>query len=667
MKKYIKILIIFIITCGIVLGVIILNPFSKNKSNKKEEKPNLKDDFYTAINYDLFESREIPKDEVGWSIIKDIDKEISDEKKDMVKELLKDKNNNSNMYTLYNNILNKDARNKLGYEPIKKYMDLIDSAKNINELLSVIYNLDSSIGTEMLLNIELSKDIKDKTKKALSISSKETDCALLSDNNYLKTVEQSKSFEIGLLEKYGYNKDDSTKIVNDYYNLLKSSCNGALSYNDIQDIDKTYHVYNLEQVKSIFSNINIDEYLKDYRLNEIDLFIIPSEVTAREYNKLFVDNNLEILKNGAKIQLIEKYVNCLTTDMQDYAIKFSNDINGIEEAKSDEENALDGISAIFSDILEKQYVEKHKDEMKDKISIVTTVVNDIKNEYYNNINNATWLSDETKKNALKKLDNMKLNIGYPEDFKITSNLYNIKSYEEGSNLVENAINMYQVNHQYSIKDFFDSFGKDKKTWDFDVTEVNACYMSTDNSINIPIGIMFILNENADYYEVMGTIGTVVGHEITHAFDFNGSKFDEYGNYKNWWTSDDIKTFNNKKQEVVEYYKNFKYKNVELNTELNSGENMADLGSLETIINILKQKNPSNDEYKKFFESYAKNWASEYNDEYLSNMILYDEHPIDIIRVNAVLSNIEKFYEIYDIQKGDGMYIEPSKRIHIWTK
>lgn len=666
MKKYIKVLIVFIITIGIVLGVLVLNPFGKKKSSKKEEKLDLKDDFYTAINYDLFESRKIPKDEVGWSILEDIDKEISDEKKEIIKELLKDKNNNSNMYVLYNNMLNKDARNKLGYEPIKKYMDLIDSAKNINELLNVMYNLDNSIGTKMIFELTLSADIKDKTKKALSFSSFETSCALLSDNKYLKNVEQTKSFEIGLLEKYGYNKDDSTKMVNDYYNLLKSSCNGALSYNDIQDVDKTYNVYNLEQVKNIFSNINIDEYLKDYRLNEIDLFIISSEVTAREYNKLFVDNNLETLKNGAKIQLIEKYVNCLTTDMQDYATKFANDINGIEEAKSDEENVLDGISATFSDILEKQYIEKHKDEMKDKINIVTKVVNDIKNEYYNNINNATWLSDETKKNALKKLDNMKLNIGYPENFRITSNLYNIKSYEEGSNLVENAINMYQVNHQYNIKDFFDNFGKDKKTWDFDVTEVNACYIPTDNSVNIPIGIMFILNENADYYEVMGTIGTVVGHEMTHAFDFNGSKFDEYGNYRNWWTNEDLEKFNNKKKEVIEYYKNFKYKDVELDTELTSTENMADLGSIETIMNILKKKNPSNDEYKKFFEKYAYLWASEYTNEYLINLINYDTHSLDIIRVNAVLSNIEKFYEIYGVEKGNGMYIEPSKRIHIWT-
>lgn len=662
MKKQRKNLLIIII----VLMIATFSYFyiKNNRTDSlKNEKPSLKDDFYEYVNYDLLASKEIPEDRYGWGILTDIQYDIEDEENEMVKEIIQDINNNSNMYIYYHNLLNQDARNESGFEPIKEYMDKIDSANNINELLDTLYELDNEIGLGSVFTVNLQKDYKDKDRNVLVINSIESSCAMFNEISYIEIMETNKQMYKDLLTEYGYDENEASNLVDEYFNLEKNACNGSLSITELQDIDTIYNLYSLDEVKQIYSNIDIEKYLKDYHLDEIDSFWLISEITAKEYNELFVDENLEIFKIKAKINVLLNFYNSLTPSLEKIVTNANNLLTGVDDVKTDEEIAVEFTRVMFADIIEKQFVDKYKDEMEHNIELTKEVIDDIKDEYYNNIKSASWLSDETKQNAIKKLDNLKVNVGYPENFDITSNDYQFASYEDGSNLVENNVNAYQVDHKYQIDKFFNN--SDNGTWDFYVDEANAYYKADDNSINVILGILFVLDDSADYYEILGTIGTVVGHEITHAFDFSGSKFDENGNYINWWTDEDLNTFNQKKQEVIEYYKQFKYDGKKLNTELKVGENMADLGSLETILNMLDKKSVTIDEYKKFFESYAYLWASEYTDEYMNNIMLNDEHSPSKIRVNAVLSNLTKFYEIYDIQSGDGMYINPSERIYIW--
>ena len=664
MKKN-KILIISAIL--LIFGILVGSYYSKDLFHNSSQKndPTLNDDFYETINSEYLASIEIPEEEYQWGTLSEIGKKIENDENEIVKEILKNKDNNPNMYTYYQNLLNKEARDKLGFSPIKQYMDKIDSAQNMTELMNVLYELDNEIGTTTIFDISLDKDLKDKNKKMMTINSIESNCAIFNEPSYAAQLFVYKQMFKDFFFVFGYSKQEVEKMVEDYFNLENEACTGSLSILELRDIDKTYNIYTLDEIKDIFSNIDIDNYLQQYHLDQIDSFRLISENTAREYNKLFIDKNLNIIKVMAKINILYTFNGSLTTSLDKIAIDANNSLLGTV-AKSDEDQALENVKGMFRDVVEEKFVLKYKDAMQHNIELTKQVINDIREEYYNNINNVKWMSDYTKNNALKKLDNLTVRVGYPEKFDIVSNNYQFKSYDEGSNLVENQINAFQVNRQHDIDKFFNKL-EDDSTWNFYVDDLNAYYDPSDNSINILLGILFAIDEDADYYEVLGTIGFAVGHEITHAFDFSGSKFDENGNYINWWLEDDLKKFNSKKQEVIDYYKPFKYNNMNLNVELEAGENMADLGSMETILNMLSKKTVTNEEYKKLFESYAKFWASKYRDGYVMNFLLNDEHAPGKIRVNAVLSNLEKFYEIYDIKSGDGMYIEPSKRIHIWSE
>lgn len=666
-KVLIIIISIFLISGIIIGGYYTTNYFIAKKSNEKiAKKVTLKDDFYDAINGDFLASLEIPAGEVGWGTTYKIILKIQDEEKEMVKELLQDKNNNYNMYIYYNNVINKSAREELGFAPIKPYMERIDAVKNINEFLDLAYEFDNEIGTSIIWDISLEKNHKDKSKKNIMIYSIDDTCAKYNEPSYIQIIEANKELNKKILVAYGYGDKEAEQLINSYYETIRKTCAGSLSLIELSDIDNWYHLYSLEEAKQIYSNIDIEKYLKDYHLNEIDSFVIQSETTAKAYNNLFVNENLELLKMMAKLSILQLFINDLAPSFEKIYVDTVNKLMGVDDVKSDEDKALERTKEIFSDVIEAKFILKYKDEMAHNIQLTKEVVEDIKQEYYNNIKSANWMSENTKQKALKKLDNLTVRVGYSEKFKDFSSRFQLKSYEEGGGLVQNTININQVLTKKAIDEFFSD--KEDNLWSQLYTdEVNAYYNPDDNSINILLGILFVINEDADYYEIMGTIGSIVGHEITHAFDFTGSKFDELGNYINWWQDEDIPKFNAKKQEVIEYYKHFKYNDMNLNTELEAGENMADLGSMETIMKILLKKNASNDDYKKLFESFARLYANKYTDAYIINRILNDEHAPDKIRVNAVLSNLEKFYEVYDIQEGDGMYIDPSKRISIWEK
>ena len=184
MKKN-KILIISAIL--LIFGILVGSYYSKDLFHNSSQKndPTLNDDFYETINSEYLASIEIPEEEYQWGTLSEIGKKIENDENEIVKEILKNKDNNPNMYTYYQNLLNKEARDKLGFSPIKQYMDKIDSAQNMTELMNVLYELDNEIGTTTIFDISLDKDLKDKNKKMMTINSIESNCAIFKNGRRL--------------------------------------------------------------------------------------------------------------------------------------------------------------------------------------------------------------------------------------------------------------------------------------------------------------------------------------------------------------------------------------------------------------------------------------------------------------------------------------------------
>ena len=201
-------------------------------------------------------------------------------------------------------------------------------------------------------------------------------------------------------------------------------------------------------------------------------------------------------------------------------------------------------------------------------------------------------------------------------------------------------------------------------WGMSPMAVNAAYSSQQNSIIIPAGILRepFFDQTASYGENLGAIGSIIAHEITHAFDSTGAQFDKDGNVADWWTEKDKQTFENICNQVIDYYQTFYIGDKQINGKLTLGENIADLGSMACVVEIAKEKNC---DLAEVFESYARMWRMKVTPEYEKLLLNMDSHAPSRVRVNAVLSNTPEFAEYYQLVNGDGMYLPPAQQIVIW--
>ena len=311
-----------------------------------------------------------------------------------------------------------------------------------------------------------------------------------------------------------------------------------------------------------------------------------------------------------------------------------------------------------------EYVKKHfsADAKKD----VLKMVKNLQKAYFDSIKNLKWMEKSTKKNALKKLEKMKVKIGYPNKWRSYKNLKLTNSLIENINLIAEFDTKYEL-AKLDKK-------PDSNEWHMGPQTVNAYFNSQENEIVFPAAILqkpfYSLNQSLE--KNYGGIGTIIGHEIGHCFDDQGSKFDFLGLVNDWWTKKDKSIFKQMTKILVEQYNNYspaqlsnKYK---VNGTLTLGENIGDISGLEIGIKAYKLANPNytKNDIKKLFFAFANSEKSIIKDELLKMYLTIDPHSPSEFRVNGVVKNINVFYEVFDIKKSDKMYLSPSKRVSIWS-
>jgi putative endopeptidase len=316
----------------------------------------------------------------------------------------------------------------------------------------------------------------------------------------------------------------------------------------------------------------------------------------------------------------------------------------------------------MSGYLEQMFAEKHfsPNAKKDVEQMVEKLIA----TYEERIKSLDWMSETTKAKAIKKLDTMIVKIGYPDKWDTTLDKVAIKTYDEGGSLFSNT---FTVNKAY-IDNTKAKLGKpvDRTKWVTSVYTVNAFYNALNNEITFPAGILQapFYDINAKPEENYGAIGMVIGHEISHAFDNNGSAYDENGNANNWWTDEDFEKFKEKNQKLIEFYNGIEIIPGVLNDgQLTLSENVADLGGMAASLQVVSQM--SNPDYKAYFESNAEMWKSTTTKEFAAILSKNDVHSANKIRVNRTIVNFQPFYDTYGIKPGDGMYIAPEDRVSIW--
>lgn len=638
-KKYILYAIIFVVV--IIAAFIYLNK-------------NYIDNYYEYINKETIKDKED-----GWSYIDDINKEISNDANNIVKEIINKPTTSEekNIKEFYNEYLNIEFRNKNGLKDLELYIDKINKTTNINDFITEAIKLEKELSIELLMSKSIMKDFKT-GKNILYITPIPMDYGYSSDyysNETLTTVKNNfKLYNNKLLREYGYTAGEALDITNQIDDFYTNLANNSLKQDDLLNTEKYYNIIDKSALSKIYTNLDINKYFNELGLSKIDKLSLVDEKSYQELNKYLTNSNLSLWKNIAIIKILQTYAKYTTENYETIFTKLNKNLLGKEYTR--EETAYDLIKQIYPNEISQNYNKKYlSDDTKNYISNLT---NEIIKEYEDMIN-TSWMDNETKSKAVTKLNNIKINIG-------TSYIKDLSSYYDfNSNisLVKNIINLNKVVRAASYE-MLDTTTTTNALPDY---TFNAYYDVTSNSINILTGGTKVIKDINNKYENLGSIGFIIAHEISHAFDNNGSKFDENGFLSNWYTTSSQEKYQEIQNKVIDYYNNYEIiHNVSNNGTRTIGENIADLGAMECITNILIKNNANKKDYQTTYESFAKVWANNYSKSTKVLQSLIDTHSPNEIRVNGVLSSTKKFYETYKIDSKDLMYIEPEKRVNIWS-
>ena len=646
-----------------------------NNTVEAKQEIRLQDDFYEAINKEWLASTTLKPGYASIDTFTEVSDKCQEQLQALFAEVLKNEDKYSStdtekkMINLYKNYLNKEARNKQGIEPIKPYLETIRGIKTIEDLDKYLSDMIQS-NIAGLFTLSIGSDYKDSNKKAFYVNS--SNLILGDADSYNKPNEQAKMMERAttdylnkMLVLVGYSKEEAAKKVQDAYafeKLFTATIIGQEEVSKTSNIyDKLYNVYTLDQLDELAPNLKLKNKIQQNCGDKVKTVIVTEPKWLEEFNKLYTEENLEQMKNIIEINFLSNTVGSLSDDFKKIIEEYSAQVTGTEGNIPEEQEAMQVISSIFSDEIGKLYVEKYFSvEAKEDVE---ELVNEIIAAYKKKLEAVDWMTESTKKNAIKKLDTMAVKIGYPNEWEDYKGL-EIKSYEEGGSLIENSFSMSKWSHDRALEELTKPI--DKTKFIMAPQTVNACYNPTSNDITFPAAIL-----QAPFYDVnrsreanLGSIGVVIAHEISHAFDNNGANFDENGNLKQWWTKEDYSKFEEKAKTVREFYNGVTVDSgAKVNGDLTVGENIADITAMSCLLDIMKEE--KNADYKAFFEAWATTWRMVSTDEYLALALDKDVHAPNKVRANIVVAQFQEFYDTYDVKESDRMYIKPEDRLKVY--
>ncbi|MBQ2513869.1 MAG: M13 family metallopeptidase, partial [Bacteroidales bacterium] len=413
---------------------------------------------------------------------------------------------------------------------------------------------------------------------------------------------------------------------------------------------------------------NIPRYLKALGLT-VDTLNIGQPDYIKGISSVIEAADFDVVKAYLAWNVIRGGASYLSDEFVDASFEFyGKTLSGKKENRPRWKRVIDNIDDCLGEAVGQMYVKNYfPAEAKERM---TQLVRNLQWALGERIKNSTWMTDQTKKNALEKLAAFTVKIGYPDKWRDYSGLtIGTESY------YANVMNSRRFDMAYNLS----KIGKpvDPTEWQMTPQTVNAYYDPTTNEICFPAGILQppFFDMNADDAANYGAIGVVIGHEMTHGFDDQGRNYDKDGNLADWWTEKDAETFKEKAQLIVDHFNSIEVApGVYANGEFTLGENIADNGGLNVSYTAF-QKAKKEGQIKgdmdgftpeqRFFLAYAAVWAANIREAEILRRTKSDPHALGRWRVNATLRHIDPFYEAFNIQPSDPMYMAPEKRSHIW--
>lgn len=471
----------------------------------------------------------------------------------------------------------------------------------------------------------------------------------------------------------GYKKKDAQRIMKNVMKIETAIADSTWTREESRNIPAQYNPRTFAQLKEMYPAFNWDRFfIETMGIPSPENVIVTTINTAKKGNDLMASLTDREIKDYYLWNYVSQAAGRLSDDFTDAAFEFSKVMSGVEQQRPRWKRALGATEGAMGEAVGQLYVEKYFPQSSKDYMI--GLVENLRTALGKHIINLEWMSDDTKLNAIKKLNAFTVKIGYPDKWKDYSTLEidpNLSYYE----------NMHNVS-MWHQKDYYSKWGKpvDRTEWGMTPQTVNAYYNPLANEIVFPAAILqapFFDPESSDA-ENYGGIGVVIGHEMTHGFDDQGRNFDANGNMANWWTAEDAEAFNARAKKLGEQFDAVEVlPGLHANGTYTMGENIADQGGLRVAMTAFldSQKKKGVDvekvtieglsPFQVFYLNYANLWGQNIRDEEIRSLTTGDVHSLGENRVNVTLRNFEPFFKAFNITEGQPMFRPESERVIIW--
>jgi putative endopeptidase len=639
-------------------------------------------DFFRYVNGTWLDNTEIPSDRTRWGSFDELRQKTDADALAILKESVnnpkyKSDTDQGKAINLYKSILDTVGRNKLGIAPLKPYLKKIDAVKNAKDLETLMIEMEP-FGGIGFFGANVGADAKNSNRNVISVGPGGVG---LPDRDYYvsedaDSKEKREKYVLHIAKMLGFLGEKPAEAQLHAERILALEIEMSKPRFDRverRDRRKSYNPMTVADLQKLTPSINWNNYFTKIGLKNVDSLIVsqPKYMTALE--SVLKENKVSDWKAYMRWSLLNRASSQLSTTIEEANFDFyGKTLTGAVKQRPSDERALQVINGRIGEALGKLYVEKKfPAEAKAKAE---TMIKNIFVAFENRINNLAWMSPETKVSAVEKLHKSKIKIGYPDKWKDYSALV-IKSPEEGGTYFENTKNMAKWRFEEDLADLKKPV--DKTKWNMSPQTVNAYYNPSYNEIVFPAAILQppFYNYQADEAVNYGGIGGVIGHEISHGFDDSGSRYNADGNLVDWWTAEDLKQFSALTGALADQYSALQpLPGTFVDGKFTLGENIGDLGGVNAAYDGLQLYLKENENpglidgltpEQRFFISWATVWRTKSRDEAIKNQVKTDPHSPGMYRSYVPVQNIDAFYDAFGIKKGDGMYIEPGKRVRIW--
>lgn len=562
---------------------------------------------------------------------------------------------------LYRVAKNFDKRDADGFSPLKPDLDRVTKLSNFDDLKGQLAQWYRDLPTPF--GIQVDADMQDTAKNVVyafapSLFLPDKPYYDADNENGQSLMQIFKQMSLKLLTMVDNSDEKAQQILEGALAFDQSLVPLVKSAEDWADYTSMYNPKDFKTFAQYSNTLDLGQLVTDLLGQQPDQIIVAEPNYFEHINDALNPAAFANFKSWLYLNTILGATNLLSETFRQVGSTFNRALSGSKVAMSQTKSAYYAATNRFSQVVGDYYGRTYFGDAarRDVQHMVQTMID----VYKKRLSENDWLSAATKEKAILKLNKIVIKVGYPDQVKA---IYNQMHVAEDQSFYENSKAISAV----ILEDNLDKINRpvDRTEWGMPAQMVNAMYDPSRNDITFPAAILqapfYSLDQSAS--ENYGGIGAVIAHEISHAFDNNGAKFDEYGNMNNWWTESDYAIFKKLTQAMIDEFDGLPYAGGTVNGKLVVSENVADAGGLSCALEAAKAN--ADTDLRAFFINWSRIWRMKATDQYKQLRLATDVHAPNVLRANEQPKNLTAFYETFGVQPGDGMYLAPDKRVKIW--